>query len=141
MSSSRQPVAPRTQPYQFVLPDIIGYCPFPLRRSPCYKSASAESDDWFESFDIRHGGALDEFRRAKFGLNCAYTYSQAVGHPELRNCCDFMSWLFAFDDLADDGGLKNDLEGMHTAARISMRALRETKTFRSDFKVGETLRR
>lgn len=87
------------EPCLFVLPDIIAYFPFPLRESPWYEGAAAESDRWFESFDIHRGSALVDFRKARFGLVCARIYSQAGTHAQLRNCCDFMSWLFAFDDL------------------------------------------
>ncbi|KAG8979837.1 hypothetical protein FRB94_010944 [Tulasnella sp. JGI-2019a] len=126
---------------QFVLPDIIAYFPFPLRQSPFYEAASAESDAWFESYDIHRGqAALDDFRRARFGLVCSRIYSQSNTHAQLRNCCDFMSWLFAFDDLTDDGGLRQNIEGMRKAAYVSMQALRNPKTFRTEFKVGETLR-
>jgi len=64
-----------------------------------------------------------------------------ANHDQLRNCCDFMSWLFAFDDLTDDGGLRENIEGTRMANQIMMDALRNPKEYRTEFKVGETLRR
>lgn len=52
-----------------------------------------------------------------------------------------MSWLFAFDDLTDDGGLRENIEGTRMANQIMMDALRNPKEYRTEFKVGETLRR
>ncbi|KAG9009826.1 hypothetical protein FRB93_005097 [Tulasnella sp. JGI-2019a] len=124
----------------FVLPDLIGYCPFTLHVNPHYEAASAESDAWFDSFGIHRGSRRDEFKIAKFGLLTAMSYAQA-DHAHLRNCCDFMSWLFAFDDLTDDGGLRENIDGMKKAAKIMMDALRNPKTYKTEFKVGETLRR
>ncbi|KAG9009834.1 hypothetical protein FRB93_005105 [Tulasnella sp. JGI-2019a] len=125
--------------YHFILPDLIGYCPFTLHVNPHHEAASAESDAWFDSFDIHRGHRHEEFKIAKFGLLTAMSYAQA-DHVHLRNCCDFMSWLFAFDDLTDDGGLRENIEGMKTAAKITMDALRNPKTYKTEFKVGETLR-
>ncbi|KAG9014251.1 hypothetical protein FRB94_013561 [Tulasnella sp. JGI-2019a] len=124
---------------EFVLPDLIGYCPFTLHVNPHYEAASAESDAWFDSFGIHRGSRRDEFKIAKFGLLTAMSYAQA-DHAHLRNCCDFMSWLFAFDDLTDDGGLRENIDGMKKAAKIMMDALRNPKTYKTEFKVGETLR-
>ena len=124
----------------FVLPDIIDYCPFELKVNPHYESASAESDQWFDSFNIHRGAKYTEFHRARFGLLTAMSYPEA-SQTHLRNCCDFMSWLFAFDDLTDDGGLRENIQGTKKAAEIMMQALRQPKTFKTEFKVGETLRR
>lgn len=126
--------------YQFTLPDIIDYCPFELKTNVHYEAASAESNAWFNSFDIHRGPKRAEFLRAKFGLLTAMSYPEA-DYDHLRNCCDFMSWLFAFDDLTDDGGLRENIDGTKKAAQIMMQALRNPKTFRTEFKVGETLRR
>ncbi|KIO32334.1 hypothetical protein M407DRAFT_214286 [Tulasnella calospora MUT 4182] len=123
----------------FLLPDIIDYCPFELKVNPHFKGASAESDAWFDSFDIHKGAKYTEFHRAKFGLLTAMSYPEA-SYTHLRNCCDFMSWLFAFDDLTDDGGLRENIEGSKKAAWIMMQALKYPKTFKTEFKVGETLR-
>ncbi|KAG8941644.1 hypothetical protein FRC04_004130 [Tulasnella sp. 424] len=123
----------------FILPDIIDYCPFELKVNPHYKAASAESDAWFDSFEIHKGAKYTEFHRAKFGLLTAMSYPEA-SYTHLRNCCDFMSWLFAFDDLTDDGGLRENVEGSKKAAWIMMQALKYPKTFKTEFKVGETLR-
>ncbi|KAG8985178.1 hypothetical protein FRB93_006065 [Tulasnella sp. JGI-2019a] len=125
--------------YQFTLPDIIEYCPFEHKVNPHCAAASAESDAWFNSFEIHRGPKRAEFLRAKFGLLTAMSYPDA-DHDHLRNCCDFMSWLFAFDDLTDDGGLRENIEGTKKAAQIMMQALKNPKTFRTEFKVGETLR-
>ncbi|KAG8908272.1 hypothetical protein FRB99_007805 [Tulasnella sp. 403] len=128
-----------SEPIQFILPDIIEYCPFELKVNPNYPAASAESDAWFDSFNIHKGDKYAEFHRARFGLLTAMSYPEA-DYTHLRNCCDFMSWLFAFDDLTDDGGLRENIEGTKKAAQIMMQALRNPKTFRTEFKVGETLR-
>lgn len=127
-------------PTHFVIPDILSYCPFPLRRSPYYEAASAESDAWFETFNVYEGLTLEKVRRARFTLICAGIYAQAIGHDEFRICCDFMNWLFSFDDLADDGDLKDDVGGMEKAARVSMQVLRE-KTCETDFKFAKILHR
>lgn len=88
-------------PYQILLPDLIGYCPFILHVNPHHEAAAAESDAWFDSFDIHRGPRHAEFKIAKFGLLTAMSYAQA-DYVHLRNCCDFMSWLFAFDDLTGE---------------------------------------
>ncbi|KAG8917205.1 hypothetical protein FRC03_004894 [Tulasnella sp. 419] len=129
---------PLTRPTTFVLPDIIGYCPFELKVNPHYRLASAESERWFDGYGIHKGQKRTDFLRANFGLLTAMSYPEA-NYNQLRNCCDFMNWLFAFDDLSDDGGLRENIDGMKLAAEITVKSLRDPKNFRTTFKVGQTL--
>lgn len=123
----------------FTIPDIIGHCPFPIRVNPYYAAASAESDAWFDSFEVHDEARRNAFYSHKFGLLVAMICPEA-DYEALRNCCDFMSMLYAFDDLTDDGGLRGSVQGARNAADQVMLALKNPSSAKLDFKVAAILR-
>ncbi|KAJ3169371.1 hypothetical protein HDU87_000646 [Geranomyces variabilis] len=123
----------------FVIPDLVKECRMELKCNPYYEEAREAAEAWFDSYKVHTGVRREEFYRAKFCLLGALSYPNADAE-RLRNCCDFINWLFAFDDLTDDGDLRKNLAGTKKVAEIMVRALEDPHNAKTDFAVGETLR-
>jgi hypothetical protein len=109
-------------PITFVLPDLVASIPFPLRINPHCKAIGDESDQWIFSYGIYTPEEQEAFKRGKYGLLGAMCWPYA--EPQyLRDCDDFGSYLFAFDDLTDSGSLVGNISGTRTAADIMMNVL------------------
>ncbi|KDQ10835.1 hypothetical protein BOTBODRAFT_115253 [Botryobasidium botryosum FD-172 SS1] len=125
---------------KFILPDIIGYCPFQLKVNPHMDTAAAESDEWMEK-----SGVLESTGMRKRYIGARFNYLSAACFPEanfdrFRLCCDYINALFAFDDVIDDGDLKEDIEGAKAAADIVMASLMNPKTCKPTFIAADMLR-
>lgn len=57
-----------------------------------------------------------------------------------RLCCDYINVLFAFDDVEDDGDLKEDIAGTRIAVDLIMRALTAPDVVQTKFAPAEMLR-
>ncbi|KAH8106507.1 terpenoid synthase [Phellopilus nigrolimitatus] len=83
-----------------VIPDLVADCPFVLHLNINDKKAGAQSDSWLST----HGNLSAKKQTALRGLRCGLltemTYPDAWA-PQLRTCCDFLSFLFHLDDLSD----------------------------------------
>ncbi|KAG8868414.1 hypothetical protein FRB97_007559, partial [Tulasnella sp. 331] len=121
----------------YVIPDFIAIAPSPLRINPYHGSTAQVSMDWLDSFGVhpnpKHRTA---FQSMDFGMLTAMCYADA-NHERFRLLCDYINALFAYDDLADEGGLRKDGEGTRKAADIIMECLRSPTTHNTPFKIGK----
>ncbi|KAL5355212.1 terpene synthase metal binding domain protein [Aspergillus floccosus] len=77
--------------------------------NPYYESVRRESEMWLSdqcSFDERAQRILFKTDFSYFCSICA----PYAGAEELRTVCDWGNWVFPFDDMFDNGGLKDDPE-------------------------------
>ncbi|KAF5369039.1 hypothetical protein D9758_003091 [Tetrapyrgos nigripes] len=96
--------------FQFVLPDLLAYCPIQGATSPHYRLAGAESSAWINAFNV-----FTDQKRAFFVQGCnellvAHTYPNA-GYEQFRTVCDFVNLLFVVDEVSDD---QNSLDARAT---------------------------
>ncbi|KAF7159079.1 hypothetical protein CNMCM5623_004312 [Aspergillus felis] len=75
--------------------------------NPHYEEVRKESEEWLAnecSFDERSRRIL---HKTDFSYFCSVAAPDA-GPEELRTVCDWGNWVFPFDDMFDNGGLKDD---------------------------------
>ena len=86
---------------QIVIPDLVSVLTFDTKVNRHHEQAAAESEEWlFRGYDLDQ-----KKRQAIHGIQAALLSSMCypdVGYPQLRVCCDFMTYLFHLDDLSDD---------------------------------------
>ena len=108
---SLSPTPTIQEPSFFILPDLVGHCPF----SPTYHddgdAIAAESVEWI----ISHSPHFTQKQVAKMrglqaGQLTAYCYNNCAS-DHLRIVSDFMYYLFHLDDISD-GHLARDAEGL-----------------------------
>jgi len=125
-----------TKPLTFQLPDFISICPYPLGINSRYHTTAVISDNWIHA----HGVHLNEAQRRSYQDNdfsrlIAYGYPSA-NELRFRILCDYFNCLYAFDDLTDEGGLREDADRTQRAADIVMDSLRSPYTYETTFKLG-----
>ncbi|KAK5991818.1 Sesquiterpene synthase 2 [Cladobotryum mycophilum] len=114
-----------------ILPDLMSYLPYPLRRNPNGKAAGKASEVWILSyvdFDERKRNAFLGIKAGELGAFC---YPDAL-EDRLKMCGDFTNFLFIFDDWSDEFKA-GDVIGMQTCV---MEALRDPLGYQTDKKVG-----
>jgi hypothetical protein len=125
----------------YLLPDLISYCPFPLKLNSSYPAVADVSDEWMASYGVLEDKPLAErFFAAQFGLLTAMCFPEADAE-RFRLCCDYINCLFAFDDVEDDGDLKENIEGTRIAVDLVIRALRDPKGLKTSFQPAQMLAR
>ncbi|KAL3482851.1 terpene synthase metal binding domain protein [Aspergillus germanicus] len=78
--------------------------------NPHYTEVRAESERWLArtcNFDDR---AARRLAKTDFSYFCSISAPRA-GREELRTVCDWGNWVFPFDDMFDNGSLKDDPTG------------------------------
>lgn len=88
-------------PVTFKLPDFVSISNLTSSVKKDFKKAGAESLAWFDSFKVLSARKLEMFIKSDADLLVAYTYPYA-GDEEYRTCLDFISLLFALDEITDD---------------------------------------
>ncbi|CAE6422309.1 Presilphiperfolan-8-beta-ol synthase Short=PSPS [Rhizoctonia solani AG-1 IB] len=127
-------------PSQIRMPDISGYTGevFALKVNPHWHEAEAGSYAWFDSYGIHSGAKRQEFFDTGFGLMASMAYPDA-DLEHLRPSMDFILWLFAFDDMTDEGGLRDSIERVKQAIDVTMNVLRNPDGPQPKFKIAATL--
>ncbi|CAE7214440.1 unnamed protein product [Rhizoctonia solani] len=127
-------------PPKIRMPDISGYTSevFPLKVNPHWHEAEASSYAWFDSYNVYSGAKRQEFFDTGFGLMASVCFSEA-DLEHLRPAMDFTLWLFAFDDMTDEGGLRDSVERVKQAIDVTMHGLRNPDAPESKFKIAATL--
>lgn len=85
----------------FKLPDFAAMTKFKPSVKETFKHVGADSLAWFDSFGVLSPRKRDIFIKSDADLLVAYTYPYA-GDEEYRTCLDFISLLFALDEITDD---------------------------------------
>ncbi|CAE6450414.1 unnamed protein product [Rhizoctonia solani] len=127
-------------PSQIRIPDICGYTGevFALKVNPHWHEAEAGSYAWFDSYGVHSGSKRQEFFDNGFGLMASMTYSDA-DLEHLRPAMDFILWLFAFDDMTDEGGLRDSVDRVKQAIDVTMNVLRNPDGPHPKFKIAAAL--
>ena len=130
-----EPTSPRYLPTKIVIPDLVSYCTFNLRKSRYHEMLSIETKRW-----LFRGDSLDEhaqcaFHELKASQLAAMCYPNA-GYPQLRVSSDFLGWLFHLDNLSDD----MDNRSITEVANIVMNSLHHPYTFRSNARLSDDKR-
>ncbi|OJT10931.1 Alpha-muurolene synthase [Trametes pubescens] len=90
-----------SQPTEFILPDLVSHCTFPLTYHPDGDAVAAESIRWL---DEGCPELSPKARTALYGLQAgeltAYCYPHCSA-PRLRVVSDFMTYLFHLDNISD----------------------------------------
>jgi len=90
-----------SEPSQFILPDLISDCRYPLRLNPHCGSVSRASEQWFLNETRLAEPKLTKFMGLQAGELIAACCPDADAF-HLRVGSDFMNWLFNADDWLDE---------------------------------------
>ena len=112
-----------SRPREFVLPDLVSYCPFDLRVNEELPRAVWESKAWVINgsnlgrsekmltflHGLKGGGLLTNLLStyARWSYLVIFSELACACYPlaplrKVRACCDFTIWLFHLDDISDD---------------------------------------
>ncbi|KAJ6612129.1 isoprenoid synthase domain-containing protein [Mycena sp. CBHHK59/15] len=112
-------------PTHFQLPRLLeAVSTFEFKTNPYYEAADDEMHVWFNSYNVYSGLKLQEYLSHDYGLLCAWVYPETRTQGHLETCMALNLWLFAYDDLSDESGLKHSAAGVRLATDISMQVLR-----------------
>ncbi|KAI3339300.1 isoprenoid synthase domain-containing protein [Ustulina deusta] len=97
---------------------FISFLAEPPRFNPNYSQVKAKSEAWISEFC-----SFDE-RMSTLIRKCDFSYFIAIaapdaGLPEFRTLCDWGNWVFPYDDMFDNG----DLRDKPAAAAVLMQSL------------------
>ena len=93
-----------------VIPDLFtSFLATPPLVNPHYRSARAESELWLASNWQCDQKARKKISAIDFSWFCAILAPKA-DHDRFRLICDWGNWVFPFDDLFDDGDLREDVQ-------------------------------
>ncbi|KAJ3041265.1 hypothetical protein HDV00_009658 [Rhizophlyctis rosea] len=125
---------------QFQLPDVIKAVPFELKMNPYYDEARDASNAYFDLHSVHETEKdRDTFLRAKFSLLASLAFPNC-GPDTLRNCCDYLGWVFVFDDHADNGEFRKDRDGAKRLAKIITDILEDPHTYKAEVPFAEIFR-
>ncbi|KAG8700219.1 hypothetical protein FRC09_006100 [Ceratobasidium sp. 395] len=127
-------------PSKIRMPDVAGYTGqfFDVKLNPHWKEAEAGSYAWFDSYGVHSGRKRQEFFETGFGQMASLAYSDA-DLEHLRPSMDFILWLFAFDDMIDEGGLRDNVNGTKLAVDVTMNCLHNPDSAEPKFKIAASL--
>ncbi|KAK5999191.1 (+)-eremophilene synthase [Cladobotryum mycophilum] len=103
-------MAPRPKRITVLLPDMFqSFLKQAPAVNPHYQSVKVESEDWLNSF-CSFGPKM----RMKIN-KCDFSYFCAIAAPhapptEFRTLCDWGNWVFPYDDMFDNGELRDQPE-------------------------------
>ncbi|KAI0671682.1 terpenoid synthase [Trametes maxima] len=125
----------RRTSHRFLLPDLVSYCPYPLRSNP-HGAIARDSEQWL----LAEANFTPDRRAAFLGLRAgeltAACYPDADA-DHLKVGSDFMNFLFTLDDWSDEFNAK-DTYGL---AECVMRALENPVGFRTKKAAGKLAKR
>ncbi|KAG0699171.1 terpene synthase [Suillus ampliporus] len=98
------------EPTEFVLPDLLSDCHYPLRVNPHCHPVSRASEQWLFTEACVVEPEMTKFRSLPLGDCTAACYPDADA-SHLRVCVDVINWSFTLDDRLDDGDI-DDARGM-----------------------------
>ncbi|KAJ7488980.1 isoprenoid synthase domain-containing protein [Mycena latifolia] len=98
---------------------------FDFKANPYHKAAEAAAYRWFDSYNVYTEHKRQKFFGHDYGSLCAWTYPETQSQAHLETCIAFNLWLFAYDDMADESGLKQSVEGIKLGGDISIQVLKD----------------
>ncbi|KAI0432415.1 isoprenoid synthase domain-containing protein [Xylaria sp. FL1042] len=112
------------------IPDLfVSFLAEPPRFNPNYHLVKAESEAWiseFCSFDKKMSTAISK---------CDFSYFMAIAAPnaglqEFRTLCDWGNWVFPYDDMFDNGSLRDKPAAAAMMMQNLMSPMSESQTWR-----------
>ncbi|KAG4431767.1 hypothetical protein IFR05_012743 [Cadophora sp. M221] len=89
------------------IPDMFNSCMFVAPRvNPFYEEVKLEAEEWI-SKKLGSAKMKKVISKTDFAWFCAVAVPDA-GKEELRTMCDWGNWVFPFDDIFDNGKLKDN---------------------------------
>ncbi|QRV73744.1 terpene synthase [Ceratobasidium sp. AG-Ba] len=127
-------------PSRIYVADILGFTDqfFDIKLNPHWKEVEAESFTWFKTYGILTGRRNQALENSGIGQLGALVYPEA-DLLHLRPPMDFLIWLFAFDDMFDEGDLRGDVHGTHMVIDNAMDVLRNPDTAKPNSKAVTAL--
>ena len=93
-----------------VIPNLFtSFLATPPYSNPHYRSVRAESEQWLANSWQCDRKAQKKISAIDFSYFCAILAPKA-DHDRFRLICDWGNWVFPFDDLFDDGDLREDTD-------------------------------
>ncbi|KAH7303895.1 terpene synthase metal binding domain protein, partial [Rhexocercosporidium sp. MPI-PUGE-AT-0058] len=90
------------------MPDMFkSFMSATLRVNPFYEEVKVEAEQWIAKKLDASGKMRKIISKTDFAWFCAVAVPDA-GLNELRTLCDWGNWVFPFDDVFDNGNLKDD---------------------------------
>ena len=100
---------PDTARQTVVIPNLFtSFLATPPYVNPHYRSVRAESEQWLANSWQCDYKAQKKISAIDFSYFCAILAPKA-DHDRFRLICDWGNWVFPFDDLFDDGDLREDM--------------------------------
>jgi hypothetical protein len=90
-----------SEPAEFILPDLLSGCPYPLRFNAHRDPVSRASEQWMIDRAPFTEDEVTAFRGLLAGELVAACYPDADA-SHLRVSMDFVNWLFTVDDWTDE---------------------------------------
>ena len=119
-------------PTNFILPDLVSHCTYPLLLNKHCDPVARASERWLLSGANHDTKKSKKFMGLKAGELTAACYPDAA-ERSLRVCVDFMNWLFNMDDWLDEF----DLEGTVAMRECILGAMRNPKGFKTNKAAGK----
>ncbi|KAJ7131398.1 isoprenoid synthase domain-containing protein [Mycena epipterygia] len=108
----------RTRSFQ--LPNLLDAVSlFEMKTNPYHTAAETQM------FNVYTELKRQKFLSHDYGTLCSWAYPETQTQAQLETCIAFNLWLFAYDDMADESGLKQSAEGLRLAVDISVQVLKD----------------
>ncbi|KAI1277872.1 isoprenoid synthase domain-containing protein [Xylaria sp. FL0933] len=111
------------------IPDLfVSFLAEPPRFNPNYHHVKAESEVWISEF-------CSFGRKISTAINkCGFSYFMAIAAPdagpqEFRTLCDWGNWVFPYDDMFDNGELRDEPAAAETMMQDLMSPMSELQTW------------
>jgi hypothetical protein len=110
-----------------VIPNLFtSFLATPPYPNPHYGSVRAESEQWLANSWQCDYKAQKKISAIDFSYFCAILAPKA-DHDRFRLICDWGNWVFPFDDLFDDGDLREDVDRAHLLIERLIGAMQDAK--------------
>ncbi|KAJ6450275.1 hypothetical protein C8R45DRAFT_946882 [Mycena sanguinolenta] len=96
---------------------------FEFKANPFHEAADANVKAWFAGYNVYTKAQCDEFFGHEYGTLATWVYPETRTQTQLETTMKYMFWIFSYDDIADESGLKSSEEGLRLAVDISLQAL------------------
>ncbi|KAJ7100872.1 terpenoid synthase [Mycena belliarum] len=132
--------SPDSTDVTFQLPNLLNtVLPFSLKENPYHKAAEIKAYTWFDSYAVYTDHKREKFFSHDYGTLCAWAYPETSTQSHLETCIAFNLWLFAYDDMADESGLRQSADGLKLGGDISIQVLTDTDVAVPKFKFARML--
>ncbi|KAG1858061.1 isoprenoid synthase domain-containing protein [Suillus subalutaceus] len=118
MNPTTHTTAPDCESSQFILPDLINDCHYPLHKNPHCDAVSRASDQWFTDVAQLVESELRKYLDVDLGAYASVCWPNADAF-HLRVCADFFNWIAIIDDWMEYGVV--DAREAHESCLLALR--------------------